>query len=157
MATGLAVDSAGNALVNFECGDETRLDALDPLIPLPLSLVTLWHGHRCLTVFDRWKQMWELPGGSREDDESPRDAAWRELREETGQRPDELRYVGVGTIRFSSDSRLEYAALFTARIANPLPFEANDEIERVCWWNPSDDLPGMAEIDAYLARLCAPN
>lgn len=156
MTKGLAVDSAGNALVNFDRGHEDDLNALDPTIPLPLALVALWHGHRCLTVFDRWKQAWELPGGVRENNESPRDAAWRELYEETGQRPDELHYVGVATVQFGDDSRREYAALFTARSANPVIFAPNDEIERVCWWDTTDKLPGMAGIDAYLARLCIP-
>jgi 8-oxo-dGTP diphosphatase len=153
----LAVDGAGNALVSFERGDESGLNALDPAIPLPLALVALWQGHRCLTVFDRWKQAWELPGGVREDNESPRDAAWRELHEETGQRPGELQYVGVATIRFGDDGRLEYAALFTARIVDPLPFAPNSEIEKTYWWDVTDDLRGMAEIDTYLARLCVPD
>ena len=157
MGKGLAADNAGNTLVDFERGDEGDLNALDPAIPLPLALVALWHGQRCLTVFDRWKQAWELPGGVRENNESPRDAAWRELYEETGQRPDELHYVGVATVRFGDDGRLEYGALFTARITKPVIFVPNDEIETVCWWNTNDELPGMAGIDAYLARLCIPD
>lgn len=153
MTDRLAVDDTGNALVKFERGDETDLNALGPAIPLPLSLVALWHDGRCLIVFDRWKHSWELPGGVRENDESPRAAAWRELYEETGQQPEALRYVGVGTVRFG-DGRLEHLALFTAQISRPAPFIPNNEIEKICWWRPDSDLPGMAGIDAYLARLC---
>ncbi|MGW7693821.1 NUDIX domain-containing protein [Streptomyces asiaticus] len=38
-------------------------------------------------VFDRFRQSWELPGGRIEAGESPRQAAARELLEETGQEP----------------------------------------------------------------------
>jgi 8-oxo-dGTP diphosphatase len=152
----LASDRVGNLLLHFERAPESSLDTLDQAIPLPLSLVALWHGNRCLTVFDRWKQSWELPGGTREGTETPRHAAWRELYEETGQRPDQITYVGLGTIRFAIDSRLEYVALFTGRIESPVPFVPNDEIAKVRWWNPREELPGMAGIDAYLTRLSLP-
>jgi putative (di)nucleoside polyphosphate hydrolase len=37
---------------------------------------------------------WQLPQGGIERDEDPGDAAWRELREETGWTPDEVELVG---------------------------------------------------------------
>ena len=57
------VDERWNALQSFEVLPEDELVRLDPSIPLPLSLVVLWCAGRCLMVFDRWKQQWELPGG----------------------------------------------------------------------------------------------
>ena len=57
----LAQDSRGNALLSFRSGAESDLDELD--LPCPLALVIAWHEGRCLLVFDRWKQAWELRDG----------------------------------------------------------------------------------------------
>jgi 8-oxo-dGTP pyrophosphatase MutT (NUDIX family) len=81
----LAVDDRGNALVSFvrAAKDKPPGDA-----PLPLALVTLWHGDRVLMVFDRSRQTRELPGGQIDPGETPRRAAARELPEETGHVPE---------------------------------------------------------------------
>ena len=52
-------------------------------------------------VFNRDPQAWELPGGMLDPGESPREAAFRELEEESGQRtPGKL-----GSRRRSADTR----------------------------------------------------
>lgn len=149
----LAVDGRGNALVEFSFGVEGDLDSLD--LPLPLSLVVLWRDGRCLMVFDRWKQAWELPGGVREGDESARQAAAWELAEETGVAGVELEYVGVARFRLARDGREEYGAVFQATVDREVEFVANDEIERVSWWDPSTELPGVDGPDAAVVRLVA--
>ena len=171
----LAVDERGNALLAFDFGDETDLESLE--LPCPLSLVLVWSAGHCLMVFDRWKHAWELPGGCREDDETPRAAAVRELVEETGQTPAALEYVGVA--RFGlSDGPEEYGAVYQAVIdrvrvdragADPAggdraegdrpevdqveEFEGSDEIERVVWWDPGTGLAGVDGTDAAIVRL----
>lgn len=67
-------DGRGNTLQSFEVLSEEQLVQLDPSIPLPLSLVVLWYAGRCLMVFDRWKQEWELPGDDSRKESLP---AWR--------------------------------------------------------------------------------
>lgn len=148
----LAIDGHGNELLRFVPGTEAGLDRLDPDVSLPLSLVPLWNCGSCLVVFDRWKQSWELPGGTREDGETPRDATRRELFEETGERPARLDYVGVATIQFAVDGRLEFAVVYSGATDEPTRFVPNNEIERVLWWDVDRDLLGMSAIDARLAR-----
>ncbi|MFI7316991.1 NUDIX domain-containing protein [Streptomyces venezuelae] len=77
----LVVDDRGNALACFSRGTESVAsgDA-----PMPLALMALWHNGKVLMVFDRFRQSWELPGGMIEPGETPRQAAVRELMEETG-------------------------------------------------------------------------
>ena len=111
----LAQDSRGNALLSFRSGAESDLDELD--LPCPLALVIAWHEGRCLLVFDRWKQAWELPGGGREAAEDTRAAARRELLEETGVVAGALEYLGVARFRLASDGREEYGAVYSTQVA----------------------------------------
>ncbi len=105
-------------------------------------------------VFNRYRQAWELPGGMLDPGESPREAAFRELEEESGQRPGKLDLAGVARTRGAPDLRLEFLAIYQGHIDCPLPFTPNDEMSDSTWWNPDIDLNGLLPIDAALARLC---
>jgi 8-oxo-dGTP pyrophosphatase MutT (NUDIX family) len=148
----LAVDDRGNALISFTRGTE---EAPPGDAPLSAALVALWHADRVLMVFDRWRQGWELPGGRVEQDESPRQAAARELLEESGQEPEgPLRFIGYAAFVLAPDQRAEYAALFAGHTTTVRAFHVNDEIAAVRWWNLQDALPGRTQpLDVHLARL----
>lgn len=122
---------------------------------MPAALVALWHAGRVLMVFDRYRRTWELPGGHIETGESPRQAAARELLEESGQEPGgSLQFVGYARSVLAPDQRIEYAALFTGHCAELREFRANEEIAAVRWWDLLEILPGRLQpMDAYLAAL----
>ncbi|MET9022389.1 NUDIX hydrolase [Actinopolymorpha sp. NPDC004070] len=144
----------GSALVSFERCDEDGLAGLDPSVPLTASLVVLWHGETCLMVFNRFRQLWELPGGMIDPGETPREAAVRELDEESGQRPGKLDLAGVARVTCAPDDRPEFLAIYRGRVDTPLPFVPNAEMSDATWWLPDEDLPELTPIDAALARLC---
>jgi 8-oxo-dGTP pyrophosphatase MutT (NUDIX family) len=149
----LAVDHRGNALVSFVLAAEDKppSDA-----PLPVALVALWHGSRVLMVFDRFRQAWELPGGQIDPDETPRQAAVRELLEETNHVAEgQLRFVGFASFTLAPDQHAEYGALFTGQAADVSQFfQPNDEIAAIRWWDLRESLPGRLQpLDAYLAEL----
>ncbi|MFE6527503.1 NUDIX hydrolase [Streptomyces rochei] len=148
----LAADSRGNSLISFARGGETTppQDA-----PLPAAVVALWRAGRVLMVLDRHRQSWELPGGSIEEGESPRQAATRELLEESGQRPDgRLRFIGYARFVLAPDRRTEYLALYAGSCAETRAFEPTEEIAAIRWWDLLETLPGYVQpMDAYLAAL----
>jgi 8-oxo-dGTP diphosphatase len=148
----LAVDDRGNALLSFTFGDEGTppTDA-----PLPAALVALWRDGRVLMVFDRYRQGWELPGGGIEEGESARQAAMRELLEESGQEPDgPLRFVGYARFRLAPDRRTEYAALFAGHCAELRDFRPGAEIAAIHWWDLLHSPPGPVQpLDVCLAEL----
>jgi 8-oxo-dGTP diphosphatase len=104
-------------------------------------------------VFDRWKQAWELPGGSLEEGETPQAAALRELAEETGESSAAVSYLGVARFRLASDGREEYGAIYEAHIEMPTKFEPNDEIEQITWWDPAIPLQGADGPDAAIVQM----
>ncbi|WP_406396858.1 NUDIX hydrolase [Streptomyces uncialis] len=148
----LATDDRGNTLVSFLREDEGTPpgDA-----PTPAALVALWHDGRILMVFGRFRQRWELPGGCIEQGESPRQAATRELLEESGQTPDEpLRFTGYAKFVLAPDQRAEYLAVFTGNCTVVRGFRANEETTAMHWWDLGELLPGQVQpLDACLAAL----
>ena len=147
-------DTDGSVLISFDRLREEQLGTLDPSVPLTASLVVLWCGHECLMVFNRYRQAWELPGGMLDPGESAREAAIRELAEESGQRADSLDLAGVAKIRVAPDNRLEYLAIYRGELDSPQPFTPNDEMSAATWWNPTEPLTALFPIDAALANLC---
>jgi 8-oxo-dGTP pyrophosphatase MutT (NUDIX family) len=148
----LAADGRGNSLISFARGGEA---APPQDAPLPAALVALWRAGRVLMVFDRYRQSWELPGGSIEEGETPRQAAARELLEESGQQPDErLWFIGYARFVLAPDRRAEYLALYAGSCAEIRAFEPTEEISAIRWWDLLERLPGYVQpLDAYLAAL----
>jgi len=108
-----------------------------------------------LLVFDNWRKHWELPGGGRDEGESPRTAAVRELYEESGLRTDELIFVGVSSYESPPDGSHERVAVYRTTLApdvpDPVPlFEVNDEIGGVRWWDPTEARDGVDPLDATI-------
>ncbi|MEU6290980.1 NUDIX domain-containing protein [Streptomyces sp. NPDC046988] len=151
----LAADQRGNLLVSFTFGAE---DVLPGGAPTPMALTALWHRDEVVVVYDRFRGQWELPGGLLEPGEGPRQAAVRELAEESGQVSGApLQFVGYAGFLLGAPQRAEYGALFTGRALRRRVFEADREIEAMRWWDLSAPLPGrVSGIDVYLARLTLP-
>ncbi|MFJ6655354.1 NUDIX domain-containing protein [Streptomyces sp. NPDC091377] len=155
MPTPLAVDSHGNALISFLAAPGEHPPPQDA--PTPLALVSLWRGDHVLLVFNRFRRCWELPGGLIDPGESAREAAERELLEESGQVPEGLlRFVGFARFILAPDLRAEYGALFSGRVRGGTPsvFRPDEEICAMRWWDPGGrEVERLQPLDAYLARL----
>ncbi|WP_158888310.1 NUDIX domain-containing protein [Amycolatopsis anabasis] len=151
----LAVDETGDVLAAFHAVAE---DVACTDAPLPAALVALWHADRLLLVFNRQRRCWELPGGMIDPGETPRQAAIRELREESGLVAENLAFAGYARFALVAPPRTEYAALYTGRSAPRSGFTPNDEIGAVCWWDGVSPLTGrVSPLDLALARLARPS
>lgn len=105
-------DRAGNALVDFRCVGEEELARLVKQVAVPASLVVATHADAVLMMFDSWRNQWELPGGMRELGETARQAAVRELREETGIHGVDLMLAAVAEFDLTKPERRELLAVY---------------------------------------------
>ena len=145
-----------------EAGPDVETEA-ERFGPVTLAVVLPRVPGGVLLVFNRQRDYWELPGGMREGDETPRGCAERELREETGIVTAGLRLrlcavmvLDLRPSRWNPTRREECGAVFRTDYPQvPAPFES-DETGGLAVW-PVDRLPTRTGVlDAHLVRALWP-
>ena len=98
-----------------------------------------------LIGYNRYRKQWEFPAGGIESGETPRQAAERELWEETHQRNNELEFMGLCKIQ-RPDGEIRYQAIFRGSLEELNQFigTADDEMERIMLWDLKEDI---GEVD----------
>lgn len=143
--TPLAGDDRGNLLLGLSFPAEADVE------DVACSLVVVRLDLDVLLVFDRWRRRWEIPGGTRDPGESAREAAVRELAEETGITGQVLEFGALAEFSLTDPPRHELGAIYATtphRLPRLLP---NPEIADFHWWRPGTPLAGLSPIDAVLA------
>ncbi|MGH3976560.1 MAG: NUDIX hydrolase [Pseudonocardiaceae bacterium] len=146
-------DDDGNVLVEVRFIAESDLGMWERRLPMPASLIVVRFGDPVLMLFNGWRRQWELPGGRRESGETARQAAVRELAEETGIGSVDLDFVAVAEVDLRRPSRREYTAMYRTDLQVAPQLVVNDEALAFWWWDPqSSATEQMNPIDAELAR-----
>lgn len=149
-------DQVGNVLVDLRMIEESDLPTLGSRIPLLASFIVVVLDTTILMIFDSWRRQWELPGGMREAGETPRQAAMRELTEETGIKAGELHFVAVAEFDLRLPSRREYTAVYRTELRAVPQLVVNDEAMDFCWWDPRSPLAAdLNPLDAEIGRRVA--
>lgn len=98
-------------------------------------------------VFNRWRKVWELPGGLIDAGETARDSAARELMEEAGCIARNLGWLGLVEV---ADTASHFGGVFACNVeAVPESFQS-DEIGAVGVWRPDGHPRPLGDCDAAL-------
>lgn len=139
-------------MVGFRVGAEVELAGPFERVDIPASLVVVTHAGTVLTLFDSWRKQWEIPGGTRDPGETPRQTAVRELREETGINTVDLVFAAVAEFDLVQPERRELLAIYRIQLDIVPPLTVNDEALAFRWWLPSEPVSeDMSPLDAEIA------
>ena len=101
-------------------------------------------GPRVLVVHRPRYDDWTFPKGKNEAGEDSKEAAIREVAEETGQRPHLLSLVGETSYRV--DGTKKVVQWYGMRVHQPLPFTPNEEVDEIRWLT-TDEAPALLSYD----------
>ena len=107
-----------------------------------------------LIGYNDWRKQWEFPAGRIEDGETARQAAVRELYEETHQINEELEFNGLAKV-MKPEGKIGYQAIFTGSMDKIEPFIKNDtdEMGSIMLWDLKQDIGYVDECDLKIAQL----
>jgi 8-oxo-dGTP diphosphatase len=123
-----------------------------PAALAPVFAVTLARGPAgVVLVFNRYRKVWELPGGFIDAGESAHDAARRELAEEAECPAGPLEWLGV--VEVEDDGR-RCGAVFGCDVPTVPAHVRNAEVDGIAAWTPAAAPQPMSPSDrALLDRL----
>ncbi|WP_108669065.1 NUDIX domain-containing protein [Peribacillus acanthi] len=129
-------------------------DEIEDYYPIAGSYAVLKSLGKYLLCYNTWRKQWELPAGKREENESPKECAIRELYEETGQSVDDLEFKGLLKVKNLSKNNVKYNPVYFATVEKIHPFLPNNETSEIVWWNLKDDIGTIDETDyTFLTTL----
>lgn len=108
-----------------------------------------------LLGFNKYRNQWEAPAGKIEAGESAREAAKRELLEETHQRIEKLEFCGMFKIYDGNRDEYRFRAVFYGTADGLGDFIPNheDEMERICLWDFGDTSIYVDEVDCKMIEM----
>ena len=100
-----------------------------------------------LICYNKWRKQWELPAGGREQNETPKQCAMRELFEETGQKVSDLQFIGLLQSKHAHTGALKHNPVYFAETDSLQPFIENDETVEIQLWGVSTTLDNFDPLD----------
>lgn len=118
------------------------------------AYAVLMVGDKYVVGYNTWRKQWEFPAGGIEEGETARQAAIRELYEETHQKNVELDFKGLFKVE-DTKGNIKYQVIFVGRENELSPFnhEENDEMEKIYLWDMKEDIGYVDECDKKIAEM----
>lgn len=129
---------------------ELNENELMKIKPLAGSFVVVKNGDRYLLCFNKYRNQWELPAGKREEGETSRECAIRELYEETAQIIEQLEFKGIMKLKNKQNGEIKNNPVYYGTINELQPFIENEETSKITLWKQNENIGYIDEADKKL-------
>ena len=104
--------------------------------------------------YNGWRKQWEFPAGGIDEGETAREAAIRELYEETHQKNEELEFKGLFKVE-DAKGKIKYQTVFVGEQneLSPFQYEENDEMDEIKLWDMKEDIGYVDECDVKIVQM----
>lgn len=118
------------------------------------AYVILKIGDKYVVGYNGWRKQWEFPAGGIDEGETAREAAIRELFEETHQRNEKLEFKGLFKVE-DAKGNIKHQAIFACQQEELFPFEHNDndEMMEIKLWDMQEDIGYVDECDVKIVQM----
>ena len=106
-----------------------------------------------LMCYNALRQQWELPAGQREEGETSKDCAIRELKEETGQIVWDMKFLGLLKVQNILSGTYKFNPVYFTTLENLQPFVENNETTKIMGWNLKEVIGVVDEVDLQLINI----
>lgn len=120
---------------------------IDKYNPIAGSFAVLKSQEKYLLCYNIWRKQWELPAGRREEGETPKECAIRELYEETGQLVTDLEFRGLLKVKNIRDGIIKFNPVYFTEIEELQPFIENEEISEIKLWDLNEEIGYIDSVD----------
>ena len=132
-------------MLDFITGDENIILNDKNNAPITTSFIIVESVKGFMLLFNKYRELWELPGGMIERNESPGECVIRECKEESGQILSNITFFGLAKYlmkknKFRESDNIEYSVIYYSFLDNELPFYENDEIMELKWWDCKQEI-----------------
>lgn len=134
----------GYEFIDFIYVSEEKIDNFNPVAG---SFSVIICEGKYLLCFNTWRKQWELPAGKREENETAKECAFRELYEETGQKVDDLEFKGLIKVKKISNDNIKFNPVYFTTLDKLQPFQENNETSAIKLWDFKEQIGSIDEVD----------
>lgn len=100
--------------------------------------------------YNTLREQWEIPAGKREEQETPKECAIRELYEETGQTVENLDFIGLLKVKNNSNGTVKYNPVYYGTMDQLQPFVKNAETSQIMLWDLQEEIGVIDQVDVRI-------
>lgn len=134
----------GFEFIEFIYTKEIEINSYQPLAG---SFAVIKCEGKTLLCYNSWRNQWEIPAGQREDYETPKECAIRELYEETGQVVTDLNFIGLLKVKNKMNGIMKFNPVYSTSIEKLQPFKENEETTEIKLWDLNEEIGYIDEVD----------
>jgi len=147
----LARNKSGRTLLEYINIEENKINNYENVTG---AFAILKVKDKYVVGYNSWREQWEFPAGRIDAGETAREAAIRELYEETHQQNENLTFKGLFKVE-DAKGNLKYQAIFVCEQEQLTPFEYSDgdEMLEIKLWDMKENIGYVDECDLKIAQI----